>query len=64
MQTIDFDPRTDETPALICSTCYDKYYSLYATRDAKINSVLNRNCISKLSSKIWPNEKIIEDGDK
>ena len=28
MQTIDFDPRTDETPALICSTCYDKYYSL------------------------------------
>jgi hypothetical protein len=37
-----FDPVSGEIPILICKECYDKYYSLEAIRDKKLNKVLRR----------------------
>lgn len=37
-----FDPVSGEIPLLICKECYDKYYSLDAIRDKKINKLLKK----------------------
>ena len=42
MQSQAFDPVSGEIPLLICKECYDKYYSLEAIRDKKLNKVLRR----------------------
>ncbi len=38
-----FDPVSGEIPLLICKGCYDRYYSLEAIRDKKLNSVLKKD---------------------
>jgi len=42
MQSQAFNPTTGEIPLLICKECYDKYYSLEAIREQKLNKVLRR----------------------
>ena len=37
-----FDPVSGEIPILICKECYDRYYSLEALRQQKLNKVLRR----------------------
>ncbi len=37
-----FDPVNGEIPLLICKECYDKYYSLDAIRDKKLNKLLKK----------------------
>lgn len=37
-----FDPVTGEIPILICKECYNRYYSLEALRQQKLNKVLRR----------------------
>ncbi len=37
-----FDPVSGEIPLLICKECYDKYYSLDAIRDKKLNKLLKK----------------------
>ena len=47
MQSQAFDPVSGEIPLLICKECYDKYYSLEAIRDKKLNSVLKKDGLIK-----------------
>jgi hypothetical protein len=42
IQSKAFDPVTGEIPILICNDCYNRYYSLEALRDKKLNKVLRR----------------------
>ena len=42
IQSQAFDPVSGEIPILICKECYDKYYSLEAIRQQKLNRVLRR----------------------
>ncbi len=37
-----FDPVNGEIPLLVCKECYDKYYSLDAIRDKKLNKLLKK----------------------
>jgi hypothetical protein len=43
MESAAFDPVSSEVPVLICKECYDRYYSLEAIRDKKLNSVLKKD---------------------
>lgn len=43
MESAAFDPVSGEVPVLICKECYDRYYSLEAIRDKKLNSVLKKD---------------------
>jgi hypothetical protein len=47
MQSAAFDPVSGEIPLLICKECYNKYYSLEAIRDKKLNSVLKKDGLIK-----------------
>ena len=47
MQSQAFDPVTGEIPLLICKECYDKYYSLEAIRNKKLNSILKKDGLIK-----------------
>ena len=42
MQSKAFDPVTGEIPILVCDDCYNRYYSLEAIREQKLNKVLRR----------------------
>ena len=41
MESQAFDPVVGEIPILICNDCYNRYYSLEAIREQKLNKVLN-----------------------
>jgi hypothetical protein len=43
MESAAFDPVSGEVPVLICKECYDRYYSLEAIRDKKLNSILKKD---------------------
>ena len=42
IQSQAFDPVSGEIPILICKECYNRYYSLEALRQQKLNTVLRR----------------------
>jgi hypothetical protein len=42
IQSQAFDPVSGEIPILICKECYNRYYSLEALRQQKLNKVLRR----------------------
>jgi len=44
IESQSFDPVNGEIPILICNDCYNRYYSLEALRDKKLN---------KLTKKKW-----------
>ena len=48
IESQSFDPVTGEIPILICKECYDKYYSLEAIREQKLNKVLRRGPIERI----------------
>jgi hypothetical protein len=48
MQSKAFDPVTGEIPILVCNDCYNRYYSLEALRDKKLNKVLKRGPIERI----------------
>jgi hypothetical protein len=48
IQSKAFDPVTGEIPILICNDCYNRYYSLEALRDKKLNKVLKRGPIERI----------------
>ena len=48
MQSKAFDPVSGEIPILICNDCYNRYYSLEALRDKKLNKVLKRGPIERI----------------
>jgi len=47
IQSQAFDPVSGEIPILICKECYDKYYSLEAIRNKKLNSILKKDGLIK-----------------
>ena len=47
-----FDPVNGEITILICKECYDKYYSLEALRDKKLNKLLKKSIWKRLQSKL------------
>jgi hypothetical protein len=42
IESQSFDPVSGEIPILICKECYNRYYSLEALREQKLNKVLRR----------------------
>ena len=48
MQSKAFDPVTGEIPILVCTDCYNRYYSLEALREQKLNKVLKRGPIERI----------------
>lgn len=48
MQSKAFDPVSGEIPILICNDCYNRYYSLEALREQKLNKVLKRGPIERI----------------
>lgn len=48
IQSKAFDPVTGEIPILVCNDCYNRYYSLEALRDKKLNKVLKRGPIERI----------------
>ena len=43
MQSKAFDPVTGEIPILVCNDCYNRYYSLEAQREQKLNKLLKKS---------------------
>ena len=48
IQSQAFDPVSGEIPILICKECYNRYYSLEALRQQKLNKVLRRGPIERI----------------
>lgn len=48
-----FDPVNGEIPLLICTECYNRYYSLDAIRDKKLNKVLKRGMKERVKRLFW-----------
>lgn len=52
MESKAFDPVNGEIPLLICNTCYNRYYSLEAIREQKLNKLLKKSIWKRLLSKL------------
>jgi hypothetical protein len=52
MESKAFDPITGEIPILVCNDCYNRYYSLEAQREQKLNKLLKKSIWKRLQSKL------------
>lgn len=48
IQSEAFNPISGEIPILICNDCYNRYYSLEAQREDKLNKLLKKSIWSKI----------------
>jgi hypothetical protein len=53
--TFVFSPRIEPEPKFICKSCHDKYYSLEAIRDQKLNKILQKNLFKRFINYICKN---------
>lgn len=52
MESKAFDPVTGEIPILVCNDCYNRYYSLEAIREQKLNKLLKKSIWKRIQSKL------------
>ena len=52
MESKAFDPVVGEIPILICNDCYNRYYSLEAIREQKLNKLLKKSIWKRIQSKL------------
>ena len=51
IESQSFDPG-GETPTIVCNDCYNRYYSLEAQREQKLNKLLKKSIWKRLQSKL------------